>query len=794
MEESDRIKLQESIDELDSYRGRHTELVSVYIPAEANINQTISQLISEQSTAQNIKSKSTRKNVIDALERLIRHLRLYKKLPENGLALFCGNISKVEGQDDIKIWAIEPPFALKVKFYRCDQTFVLVPLKDMLESKEVYGLIVIDKKEATFGILAGKMIKVLRNITSGIPSKHHAGGQCLNQNSLIMLNDGEITEIKNTHNPLNILSCELGKQKTNFSKIKMKWGNEKQIFKVITKYPTLSINASPNHLFFVRTDNGIAEKPLSEIKEGDYLIMPEKVNIELKDKRIQFNPQIKRRDNIKKIRIPKIIDGSFARLLGYYLGDGSYEIDRINFFEQRKDVAEYYKKLIKKVFGIESKLKFRKDKNYYQIRVYSRIISQLFKHLFQSEKKTLNERIPSIILKSSNKSLASFIAGFFDAEGYISSNRISLGINNEIVVRQLQMALLRFGIISSINEYDNRKNPYSNKIRYTISIDDAESVKKFFQNISFSSKEKTKKLVKLISIKRIKNNTRQILITGKEIRELFRKYNYKVYQFGLSGFFSNKRQLNKKIFKERLIDGLSTPSIKKELIKYYNSELIPVKIKKILPIGKDKTIDIETSSSNFISNCILVHNSSQRFERAHEEMTKEFYRRTADNIKELFFEMPHLQGLLLGGPGPTKEDFLKEGKLVTQLQKKILAVKDIGYADEHGLKLLIEASQDVLLEESITKEKKILDKFFTSLASSPEKTAYGLENVKKALQSGSASHLLISSAIERKTASEFERLARQMNTEIFYISIETNEGLQFKNIGGIGAILRYASG
>jgi len=78
--------LKKIINELSLIRGRHTELVSVYIPQEYDINKVIQHLQQEQGTAQNIKSASTRTNVIDALERMIRSLRLYKQTPSNGLA------------------------------------------------------------------------------------------------------------------------------------------------------------------------------------------------------------------------------------------------------------------------------------------------------------------------------------------------------------------------------------------------------------------------------------------------------------------------------------------------------------------------------------------------------------------------------------------------------------------------------------------------------------------------------------------------------------------------------------
>ena len=103
------------VKELDSYRGRHTELVSVYIPAGYSISDVINQLIQEKSTASNIKSKATRKNVLTALEKIIQHLRLFKQTPENGLVTFCGNVSEVEGKEDIKIWSFESPVRMNQK-------------------------------------------------------------------------------------------------------------------------------------------------------------------------------------------------------------------------------------------------------------------------------------------------------------------------------------------------------------------------------------------------------------------------------------------------------------------------------------------------------------------------------------------------------------------------------------------------------------------------------------------------------------------------------------------------------
>jgi len=87
-------ELEEVLEVLASHRGRQTELITVYISAGYDVNVVQKQLEAEKSTSKNIKSTSTRKNVTEALEKIVRHLKGLKKTPENGLAVFCGNVAK----------------------------------------------------------------------------------------------------------------------------------------------------------------------------------------------------------------------------------------------------------------------------------------------------------------------------------------------------------------------------------------------------------------------------------------------------------------------------------------------------------------------------------------------------------------------------------------------------------------------------------------------------------------------------------------------------------------------------
>ncbi|HIH66005.1 MAG TPA: peptide chain release factor 1, partial [Nanoarchaeota archaeon] len=187
--------------------------------------------------------------------------------------------------------------------------------------------------------------------------------------------------------------------------------------------------------------------------------------------------------------------------------------------------------------------------------------------------------------------------------------------------------------------------------------------------------------------------------------------------------------------------------------------------------------------------------SAARFERLTESLAKEFFKRVAIAMKEIFFDMPKLKGIIVGGPIPTKEEFLEYGELVTKLKEKVIAVKDIGYTDEHGLKLLVEKTHSILEDAELTNEKNILRDFFTFLGKNKDKVAYGEAAVRRALEVGSADKLLISEDFDDKNpevSKEFQEMAKSVSAEVIFVSVETEEGQSFRNLSGIAAFLRFA--
>jgi len=896
-----KYKLRKLLKHLRSIRGRHTELVTVYVPSGYSINEIINQLKQEQGTADNIKSKQVRKNVTTALEKITRHLQLYKRTPENGLAIFCGNVSEKEGVPDIELKAIEPPEPIKVKLYWCDQIFRLEPLEELIKEKEVYGLICMDKSEADIAVLRGKKIQPVTHMESIVPGKTRAGGQCLLEDTLIQLSNGEIVEIKDVHNPMTVKSMGLDKFSLKDSPILNKWDvNKYSLYKITTKYPRIEICASKDHVFFV-WGNKIIKKASEELSVNDYLLIPEKVDVSSETqylnsimyynsyciskqgaeliKKLRTEKKLLQRQlaknigvtqtaistielckrNIKKtflkklckalnidlslfitkyckpcskITLPSVLDENTAQILGYFAGDGSREKERISLYEKDKRTIIYYEKLIKKKFGANTNLRFRNKKNYYVLRIYGKAIVNLIKNEFPEIVNAANTEVPKKILKSKNSILASFLKGLFDADGYVSLYRgMGLGINNKKFANQIQLSLLRFGILSSLYEYDNRRNPYSKKHRFTISITEKTSLNLFSKLIGFNVPYKREKLEKLIKNKTGKSSTRQIVISGKNIRKIIEEYGLNTANFPkVTNFFRNQRMMSKHVFENSILKELKPyPELYNKLKSILSYNLIPVKINKIEKIRKSVNMtDISVKNQNFIANGLIVHNSSQRFSRVREGLKNDWFKQVGEIVNKTFGGGgKEVRGIILGGPGPIKEEFLKGDYIQTDIKKKIIGIVDTSYTGEFGLHETVERGKDMIKESEIIKEKKIVQDFLSELQKGGL-VVYGMKETLRALRSGAVSTLLLSEDLEREEITYecacgegrttvkkgetitckkcgqrvkvidrkelidvLEEECEKFGTKLELISDDTREGKQFKQLGGIGGMLRY---
>ena len=229
--------------------------------------------------------------------------------------------------------------------------------------------------------------------------------------------------------------------------------------------------------------------------------------------------------------------------------------------------------------------------------------------------------------------------------------------------------------------------------------------------------------------------------------------------------------------------------------------------------------------------------SSHRFQQLRLIAIHDFYKRIGESANDAFLPIDpkDLEGILIGGPSPTKEEFVEGGFLHHELQRKVLAALDVSYTDESGLYELVDTAQEQLADLEVTQDKEIMRRFMKELVSDKGLAAYGEKEVRHNLELGAVDVLLLSEDLRKTRAkivctnrswdytdsqtrsgssepvgtclkcsspltieeevdivSDLSKLAELSGAEVKIISTEFEEGAQlFRAFGGIAAILRY---
>jgi len=233
--------------------------------------------------------------------------------------------------------------------------------------------------------------------------------------------------------------------------------------------------------------------------------------------------------------------------------------------------------------------------------------------------------------------------------------------------------------------------------------------------------------------------------------------------------------------------------------------------------------------------------SARRYERGREMELTYFFNRVAEHATRVFIDSNKVTAMIVGGPGPTKDDFLKGGYLHYELQKKVVAVLDLGYSGREGVRELVEKAGDILKDVRLVEEKRLVQKFLFEVNRQGGLAVYGLPRVIDALHKASADFVLVSDDLDtvridatckkcgtvktettqavkriqtrqdmastpctkcgamdydvvvKDIVDVLEEMAFQVGSKVEVISSGTEEGSMFKSFGGVGAVLRYRS-
>lgn len=152
-------------------------MISLIIPPKDQISRVSKMLADEFGTASNIKSRVNRLSVLGAITSVQHRLKLYTKVPPNGLVIYCGTIVTEEGKEKKVNIDFEPFKPINTSLYLCDNKFHTEALTALLADDNKFGFIVMDGNGALFGTLQGNTREVLHKFTVDLPKKHGRGGQ-----------------------------------------------------------------------------------------------------------------------------------------------------------------------------------------------------------------------------------------------------------------------------------------------------------------------------------------------------------------------------------------------------------------------------------------------------------------------------------------------------------------------------------------------------------------------------------------------------------------------------------------
>ncbi len=234
--------------------------------------------------------------------------------------------------------------------------------------------------------------------------------------------------------------------------------------------------------------------------------------------------------------------------------------------------------------------------------------------------------------------------------------------------------------------------------------------------------------------------------------------------------------------------------------------------------------------------------SAKRFQKLREMELSYYYNRVAETTREYFIDIYPVKGLVISGPGPTKEDFINGGYLEYRLQNMIISTIDSSYSGAEGIREAFAKSSDILSNFRMVEEKKLVEDLFREINNHTGLGTYGLKEVIDLLKNNVVKTLIITDntnmhrvegkckrcqniqeeivarpdVIPKKTqyssnpcpscnsmeveANEqdivdyLELIAAKTGTQLEVISGSAEHGVMLSSLGNVGAILRYNPG
>ena len=402
----------------------------------------------------------------------------------------------------------------------------------------------------------------------------------------------------------------------------------KQTIKLKTNYG-FELEGTPNHRVRIMDSNGSYV-----FKRLDQLSINDRVAIQRGQHSFGQNINVSGCDFInhknshgKSFETPSVIDCSWAKLMGYLVGDGTCTYahlsgNSITLTVGDEEIAKDFSGLCFELFGEYPKV--AQDKRHPKVktlRIHNRKARHFLYYCGLDYVKAGDKHIPYSIMQGTQEVVASFLSGLFETDGCISGGTIEYCSKSKTLTTQVQIVLLNFGIVAKILERHVKgyTEPY-----YYLYIDGRDDKRIFAKEIGFISTRKQGKLI--FDINEVKNkqyqsNRDSIPFINNRILQLMNDYRSLVA-------IPNRSQWD--VVYDYLpqtsgYSALTYPRLKKVLTNFSLGSILPIyqEIKKLYDerLFFDRIVGIAPSSNlvvdftvpgdhSFFGNGFINHNTS----------------------------------------------------------------------------------------------------------------------------------------------------------------------------------------
>ena len=419
------------------------------------------------------------------------------------------------------------------------------------------------------------------------------------------------------------------------------------------------IKGSLNHPLMCWS-KGIAGKPklewklLRDVRKGDVVVLQRGHSLFAKEA-FPLQGFWKENKRYTRTRLPKKMNPDLAFLLGALVSEGSFHQKKIIF--NNSDMG-YYNRVKSIIFS-----QFRGADLYErdvkggcrELDLYHQKAVRFLVDIGLGEVKAHEKCIPFSVLRSKKEHIVSFLQGLFEGDGSVQykvdkrhgGESIELAYHSKslVLIRQLKIVLLNFGIATTAPYLDKRNGCYK------LQVSGVGSIKRFHEKIGFFSVRKKRSLSRILKMNEERmSKTDFVPYLGAYLRRKYGGYLLERHNFDRYALLGKNR---------KMLAGIIDSGDKKIIDSILKQNYLFSEVSRIIRSKKKEdvySIRVDSQCHSFVANGFINHNTEARMAKISDEMLLDIDKDTVNftpnfdgTLKEPSVLPARLPNLLING-------------------------------------------------------------------------------------------------------------------------------------------------